>query len=159
MYISKPSCDVRYWRKCKAKWCSFSFRVIFSKGKKICIQTVKSRVPVVAQQKQIRPGTMRSGVRFLASLIGLSIPCCWELWCRSQMRLGSGTLLCLCCRLAATAPSSPLAWEPPYAVGVALKKTQHTHTQQKQWKDTVDVLSVIRCYQLGWKPQKEKHSY
>ena len=31
-------------------------------------------------------------------------------------------LLWLWCRLAAVAPIGPLAWEPPYAVGVALKK-------------------------------------
>jgi len=32
-------------------------------------------------------------------------------------------LLWLWCRLEATAPIRPLAWEPPYASGVALKKT------------------------------------
>ena len=31
-------------------------------------------------------------------------------------------LLLLWCRPAATAPIGPLAWEPPYAVSVALKK-------------------------------------
>ena len=31
-------------------------------------------------------------------------------------------LLWLWCRLAATVPIGPLAWEPPYAVGAALKK-------------------------------------
>ena len=30
-------------------------------------------------------------------------------------------LLWLWCRLAAAAPIQPLAWEPPHAVGVALK--------------------------------------
>ena len=30
-------------------------------------------------------------------------------------------LLWLWCRLAATAPTVPLAWEPPYAASVALK--------------------------------------
>ena len=30
-------------------------------------------------------------------------------------------LLWLRCRLVATAPIQPLAWEPPYAAGVALK--------------------------------------
>ena len=30
----------------------------------------------------------------------------------------------LWCRLAAVAPIQPLAWEPPYAVGTALKKDQ-----------------------------------
>ena len=37
-------------------------------------------------------------------------------------------LLCLWCRLAAIAPIQPLAWEPPYAMGVALKNKQ----QQQQ---------------------------
>ena len=32
--------------------------------------------------------------------------------------------LWLYCRLAATAPIRPLSWEPPYAAGVALKKTK-----------------------------------
>ena len=31
-------------------------------------------------------------------------------------------LLWLWCRVAATVPIQPLAWEPPYAQGVALKK-------------------------------------
>ena len=31
-------------------------------------------------------------------------------------------LLWLWCRPAAVAPTGPLAWEPPYAVGVALKR-------------------------------------
>ena len=31
-------------------------------------------------------------------------------------------LLWLLCRLAAIAPTGPLAWEPPYAMGTALKK-------------------------------------
>ena len=31
-------------------------------------------------------------------------------------------LLWLWCSLAAVAPVGPLAWEPPYAAGVALKK-------------------------------------
>ena len=33
-------------------------------------------------------------------------------------------LLWLWCRPVATAPIGPLAWEPPYATGVALKKGQ-----------------------------------
>ena len=33
-------------------------------------------------------------------------------------------LLWLCCRPAATALIGPLAWEPPYAEGVALEKTE-----------------------------------
>ena len=33
------------------------------------------------------------------------------------------------CRLAAVAPIHPLAWDPPYATGVALKKKKK-HTQK-----------------------------
>ena len=37
-------------------------------------------------------------------------------------------LLWLWCRLAAVAPTGPLAWEPPYVMGTALKKqTKKTH--------------------------------
>ena len=32
------------------------------------------------------------------------------------------SLLWLWCRLAGTAPIGPLAWEPPYAMGAALKR-------------------------------------
>ena len=46
-------------------------------------------------------------------------------------------LLWLWYRLAAVAPVRPLAWEPPYTVGAALKKTKtHTHTQKETNKQT-----------------------
>ena len=38
-------------------------------------------------------------------------------------------LLWLWCRLAATALIRALAWEPPYAAGVALEKGKNTHTK------------------------------
>ena len=77
-------------------------------------------VPIVAQWKQIQLETMRLWVRSLATLSGLRIWHCCELWCRS--RHGSDpALLWLWCRLAAVAPIRSLAWKPPYAVGVALK--------------------------------------
>ena len=46
-------------------------------------------VPIVAQQKRIRLGTMWLKVRSLALLSGSRIQCCCELWCRSQTQLGS----------------------------------------------------------------------
>ena len=49
----------------------------------------KLGVPVVAQRKPIRLGTMRLWVQSLALLSGLRIRRCRELWCRSQMQLGS----------------------------------------------------------------------
>ena len=46
--------------------------------------------PAVVQGKQIWLGTMTLWVRSLALLGGLRIWCCQELWCRLQMKLGSG---------------------------------------------------------------------
>ena len=46
-------------------------------------------VPIVAQWKQIRLGTMRLWVQSLASLSDLRIRHCPELLCRSQTQLGS----------------------------------------------------------------------
>ena len=75
--------------------------------------------PVVAQWKRTRLGTMKFWVRSLALLSGLRIWRCHKLWCRSQMWLGSGVA-----GLVATAPIRLLAWEPPYAVDAALKRTK-----------------------------------
>ena len=60
----------------------------------------------MAQRKRIRLGTMRLRIQSRASLSGLRIQWCRELWCRP----------------AAVALIRPLAWEPPYAMGAALKK-------------------------------------
>ena len=74
----------------------------------------------MAQWKRIRLGTVRLCVRSLALLSGLRIWSCHELWCKSQMHLGSGVAVAWF-RPAATAPIQPLAWELPYAAGAALK--------------------------------------
>ena len=50
--------------------------------------------------------------------------------CRSSSDL---VLLWLWCRLTATAPIRPLAWEPPYAVGAALKKNKRQKKKLLQW--------------------------
>ena len=62
----------------------------FGEQKIRSIELTDAGVPVVAQWKQIRLGTMRLQVRSLASLTGLRIRRCRELWCTSQTRLGSG---------------------------------------------------------------------
>ena len=49
----------------------------------------------MVQWKRIRLGTMGLRVRALASLSGLGIRRCRELWCRSQTRLGSGDAVAL----------------------------------------------------------------
>ena len=61
-------------------------------------------------------------------------------------RCGSDpTLLWLCCRPTATAPIWPLAWEPPHAVGAALKKKQKTKKKNDNSDDNGDEsLFVLR---------------
>ena len=59
----------------------------------------------MAQWKQIRLGAMRWQVQALASLRGLRVQGCCELWCRP----------------VATALIRPLAWESPHAAGAALE--------------------------------------
>ena len=56
--------------------------------------------------------------------------------CGVGCRRGSDPeLLWLWRRLAATAPIRPLAWEPLYAVGVALEKAKRQTKQNKTKKD------------------------
>ena len=62
-------------------------------------------------------------VQFLASLGGLGIQCCCQLWCRLQTQLGS--------HVAASLPKAgsyssirPLAWEHQYAAGAALEEAK-----------------------------------
>ena len=68
-------------------------------------------VPIVAQQKQTRLVSMRTRVPSLASLSGLRIHHCCELWC-SQ---------------AAAARIRPLAWELSYAQVRPYKDKIYTH--------------------------------
>ena len=41
-------------------------------------------------------------------------------------------LLCLWCRLVAMAPIRPLAWEPPYAMGVAQEMAKRQKKKKKK---------------------------
>ena len=55
----------------------------------LCLKQALSGVPVVAQRKRIRPGTLKLQVRSLASLRGSRLWRCHEPWCRSQTQLRS----------------------------------------------------------------------
>ena len=46
--------------------------------------------------------------------------------------VGDPALLWPWCRLTATAPIRPLAWEPPYAAGPALEKTKRQKKKKKK---------------------------
>ena len=74
---------------------------------------------------------MRLRVQSPASISGLRIWPCRELWYRSQMRFGSGVAM-LWCRPAAVALIQPLVWEILYTVGAALKNKQ---TKKEGWID------------------------
>ena len=73
---------------------------------------------------------MRLWLRSLALLSGLRIWSCHGVGHRCGLNLA---LLWLWCRLAETAPIRPLAWEPLYAVGVALKR-QKDRKKKKERK-------------------------
>ena len=60
----------------------------------------------------------------------LRIQHCRELWCRSKRWLDP-VLLWLWRRPVATAPIRPLAWKPPYAAGVALKRQKDKKKREK----------------------------
>ena len=77
------------------------------------VKTLLVGIPIMAQQKRIWLVFMRMQVWSLALLGGSGIRWCRELWLRP----------------VAVAPIWPLAWKPPYAVGVVLKRHTHTHTR------------------------------
>ena len=76
---------------------------------------------------------MRLRVRSLPLLsvlrIGVAVSC--GVGCR---RGSDPALLWLWCRPVAIAPIQPLAWEPPYAEGVALEKTK---TKKKKKRNLI----------------------
>ena len=78
---------------------------------------------------------MRIQVRSLASLNGLRIWPCRELWSR----------------LAATAPIQPLAWELSYAPSVALNKNKKKEKKEKAFKFRHCGLSIITAKVQGSK--------
>ena len=71
-------------------------------------------IPVMAQQLMNPTSIHEDSVQSLALLSGSRIQCCSELWCR----------------MAATALTGPIAWEPPNASGVALKSKKQNKTKK-----------------------------
>ena len=100
-------------------------------GREQKCQDVRYGVPVVAQRLRNLPNIIRMQVPFLASLSGFS--CCRELWCRSQMKLGTHIAVAVG-RPVATVLIRPLAWEPPYAISAALKKKKKKKKKAKDKK-------------------------
>ena len=73
-------------------------------------------------------------------------------------------LLWLCCRMAVPAPVQPLAWDPPYASGAALKKTKNSVREKnhavifvKAQQDRLDLRGAIKMGMgefLSWAQRK-----
>ena len=81
-------------QKNKKKFSSFSLPSQRNTNKtiekpKVCFKICLWGVPIEAQRKQTSLAFVRTQVRFLASLSGLRIRCCHELWYRLQVRLRS----------------------------------------------------------------------
>ena len=93
----------------------------------------------MAQGKQIQPGTMSLQVRSLASLSGLRIRHCRELWCRLQMQHRSSIAVAV---VSATTRIRPLAWELPYVTEAA----QEMAKRPKKKKKKVILKYITRCY-------------
>ena len=74
---------------------------------------------------------MRMWVQSLALFSELRIRCFRELWYRSQMWLRSRVAVAV---VVAAAPIQPLAWEPPYAQGAALKSKKGKKKKKKEEK-------------------------
>ena len=97
---------------------------------------------------------MRMRVRALALLNGLRICLCCELWCRSQMRLGSA-LLWLWHRPAATTPIQSLAWELPYAFGCGPEKEKkkkyiYIYIYMYEWIKGFIIVSMLKQLRCQW---------
>ena len=103
-------------------------------------------VPVVVQWKRIQLGIMRLRVPSLASLSGLRIWHCRELWCRSQMQLRTHIAVAV-----AQASSCCSDWTPSlgtsicHGCGPKEQTHTHTHTQNKTKKTTL-------ALQTSWVP-------
>ena len=72
-------------------------------------------------------------------------------------------LLWLRCRLAAVALIGPLAWEPPYAVGVALKRQKRQTERKKERKEEglSPVVQLVKDPASGAQKteRKKKHTH
>ena len=88
-------------------------------------------VPNVAQWKRIWLVSIRMWVE---SLSGLGIQRCHELWCRSEMQLGSRIAVAVA-RSAVTIPIwPPIAWKLPYTAGMTLKSKKKKKKKKRRRK-------------------------
>ena len=107
--------------------------------------------PFMAQWKQIWWASVRKQVWPLASLSRLRIWHGHELWCRSQMQLGSGIAVAVAWA-SGYSPIRPLACKLPYAVGVAPKR-------QKNYKKRKRKITLQIREKLPFRNEKGPFNY
>ena len=100
--LSEDPCFTKHSEKCLSFFfysgkdkCfeNFNWSLNFQLNLRIQFKIVKLGVPVMTQWKRVQLGTMR--LCSLASLSGLTIWHCHELWCRLQIWLGPGIAVAL----------------------------------------------------------------
>ena len=114
-------------------------------------------VLVTAQQKWIWLASQRMQVQSLAFLSGLRIRHCMS--CGVGRICGSDpSLLWLWCRPAAIAPTQPLAWEPPYTMGVAQNNNNNKKRVTLMLSSKVDFVDLIELL-ISWLWVNQKVDY
>ena len=84
-------------------------------------------------------------VRSPASFSGLRTWRCHELWCRSQVWLRSQVAVAVG-QAGSCSSDQTLAWEPPYATGMALKRKKYIFIYNKKRK-------------LAWSLRQMRHDF
>ena len=111
----------------------------------------KMGVPFGAQGKLIWLVTTRLHVRSLASLSGLRICRCHELWCRSQTQLKSCVAMAVAQASGCSSNSTPTS-ELSYAAGAALKSKS-----KKKKKIYIYIYKTTYTENLKTLPSEIKH--
>ena len=107
----------------------------------------------MAQRKWIWLASMRTHIRSLASLSGLQIWLCHELWCVRHRHGSDLALLCLWCRPAAVAPIQPPSLGNSICHGCGPKKiTLRSFTDTWWGYQSKDHILVIG--EVGWWGQR-----
>ena len=80
----------------------------------------------------------------MASLSGLKIWCCHELWCRSQTKLGSDVAVAVVYAVICSSDSTP-SWELSYALGAVLKNKKQQQKKKAHLKPSCQVFLKLAC--------------
>ena len=131
-YLNSVSQTLKLMRPYKS-WMFITERrihqVLWAPGETLLFKKLRSSHRGAADTNPTRNHEVASST--LASLSGLRIRCCQELWRRGRRRGSDLVWLWLGCRQAAVALIRPLAWEPPYAAGGAPKNKQTNKNKNK----------------------------